>query len=401
MWAGGLISDFNNVQNCVCVCVCVRVCVCVCAKSVFLGQGRPDPPGTRDSHLPVFLCRLTIKATCVCVCARARVCVCVCVCVCGKSIFLGQGKSEPSGTWIHTCLCSCLHESCIPLQTDDKGFTCVCVCVRVRACACVCVCVRVCQNRFPGVSPSPIVPKFTRALGLVFYCRLTTKATCVRVRVRACVRVCACVCVTAYMRLVFCCRLTIKASCPMHLENFPMDTQACPLIFGSRKCFITTGMISDKLILHRRSLIMKMVPRAADPGVSEEVMLHLLVIVVVQVGSGLTSDPQPEVRILGLLLFFCGGGSEVGTTFADVAQMDMEGNLFGVDPGAPTPILRPPAPCPLPPGPPMPKLTSSWAPGRWAPGSAGENVISVTRRSVKRRQDASGCLRITSGPSER
>ncbi|ELU14206.1 hypothetical protein CAPTEDRAFT_100858 [Capitella teleta] len=28
-------------------------------------------------------------------------------------------------------------------------------------------------------------------------------------------------------------RLTIKASCPMHLENFPMDTQTCPLVFGS------------------------------------------------------------------------------------------------------------------------------------------------------------------------
>jgi gamma-aminobutyric acid receptor subunit alpha len=30
-------------------------------------------------------------------------------------------------------------------------------------------------------------------------------------------------------------RLTIKASCPMHLENFPMDTQTCPLMFGSRE----------------------------------------------------------------------------------------------------------------------------------------------------------------------
>lgn len=28
-------------------------------------------------------------------------------------------------------------------------------------------------------------------------------------------------------------RLTIKAGCPMNLENFPMDTQRCPLQFGS------------------------------------------------------------------------------------------------------------------------------------------------------------------------
>lgn len=30
-------------------------------------------------------------------------------------------------------------------------------------------------------------------------------------------------------------RLTIKAGCPMSLENFPMDTQKCPLKFGSCK----------------------------------------------------------------------------------------------------------------------------------------------------------------------
>ncbi|RWS02265.1 gamma-aminobutyric acid receptor alpha-like protein, partial [Dinothrombium tinctorium] len=28
-------------------------------------------------------------------------------------------------------------------------------------------------------------------------------------------------------------RMTIKAICPMHLENFPMDTQICPLELGS------------------------------------------------------------------------------------------------------------------------------------------------------------------------
>ena len=30
-------------------------------------------------------------------------------------------------------------------------------------------------------------------------------------------------------------RMTVKANCPMRLENFPMDTQNCPLEFGSCK----------------------------------------------------------------------------------------------------------------------------------------------------------------------
>lgn len=34
-------------------------------------------------------------------------------------------------------------------------------------------------------------------------------------------------------RILYSMRLTIKASCPMHLENFPMDIQTCPLQFGS------------------------------------------------------------------------------------------------------------------------------------------------------------------------
>ncbi|ELT95877.1 hypothetical protein CAPTEDRAFT_48879, partial [Capitella teleta] len=34
-------------------------------------------------------------------------------------------------------------------------------------------------------------------------------------------------------RILYSMRLTIKASCPMHLQNFPMDTQSCPLKFGS------------------------------------------------------------------------------------------------------------------------------------------------------------------------
>ncbi|XP_076181210.1 GABA-gated ion channel [Ptiloglossa arizonensis] len=34
-------------------------------------------------------------------------------------------------------------------------------------------------------------------------------------------------------RVLYSSRLTIKAGCPMNLENFPMDTQRCPLQFGS------------------------------------------------------------------------------------------------------------------------------------------------------------------------
>lgn len=33
-------------------------------------------------------------------------------------------------------------------------------------------------------------------------------------------------------------RLTISAECPMKLVDFPMDGHACPLKFGSCKCFI-------------------------------------------------------------------------------------------------------------------------------------------------------------------
>uniref|UniRef100_A0A0A9YE76 Gamma-aminobutyric acid receptor alpha-like protein n=2 Tax=Lygus hesperus TaxID=30085 RepID=A0A0A9YE76_LYGHE len=34
-------------------------------------------------------------------------------------------------------------------------------------------------------------------------------------------------------KVLYSSRLTIKAGCPMNLENFPMDTQRCPLKFGS------------------------------------------------------------------------------------------------------------------------------------------------------------------------
>ncbi|KAK2169069.1 hypothetical protein LSH36_12g07026 [Paralvinella palmiformis] len=34
-------------------------------------------------------------------------------------------------------------------------------------------------------------------------------------------------------RILYSMRITIKATCPMHLETFPMDTQTCPLKFGS------------------------------------------------------------------------------------------------------------------------------------------------------------------------
>ena len=33
------------------------------------------------------------------------------------------------------------------------------------------------------------------------------------------------------------CRLTIKASCPMHLENYPMDVQICPIRIASRESY--------------------------------------------------------------------------------------------------------------------------------------------------------------------
>lgn len=36
-------------------------------------------------------------------------------------------------------------------------------------------------------------------------------------------------------RVLYSSRLTVKASCPMHLEDFPMDTQRCPLKLGSCK----------------------------------------------------------------------------------------------------------------------------------------------------------------------
>uniref|UniRef100_A0A8C5SIC1 Gamma-aminobutyric acid type A receptor subunit alpha5 n=1 Tax=Laticauda laticaudata TaxID=8630 RepID=A0A8C5SIC1_LATLA len=44
--------------------------------------------------------------------------------------------------------------------------------------------------------------------------------------------------------LLYTMRLTISAECPMQLEDFPMDAHACPLKFGSCKCFILLNMIS-------------------------------------------------------------------------------------------------------------------------------------------------------------
>ena len=44
-------------------------------------------------------------------------------------------------------------------------------------------------------------------------------------------------------------RLTVKAKCPMMLNNFPMDSQACPLIFGSCKYKQKEFLLPDKYIL--------------------------------------------------------------------------------------------------------------------------------------------------------
>ncbi|ODM96201.1 Gamma-aminobutyric acid receptor subunit alpha-6, partial [Orchesella cincta] len=64
-------------------------------------------------------------------------------------------------------------------------------------------------------------------------------------------------------RVLYSSRLTVKASCPMNLEDFPMDTQRCPLKLGS------FGYTTRDVLYHWKSNASKPVDIAADMKMSQ------------------------------------------------------------------------------------------------------------------------------------